>query len=120
MYNLVDRYLQAAKNKDISALDDIFTNDAVYIEVTGATYNGIGQIREWFKQRADKGNVSAWDIRKIIQSGENGAAQWYYEYRPETGEAFSYDGVSLIETADGKIKRWSEFSQTTNKTYPLQ
>lgn len=120
MYNLVDRYLQAAKNKDINALDGIFTNDAVYIEISGATYSGIGQIKEWFKQRADKGNVAAWDIRKIIQNGENGAAQWYYEYRTEAGDATSYDGVSLIEISDGKIKRWSEFSQTANKTYPFQ
>lgn len=120
MYNIVDRYLQAAKNKDINALDDIFTEDAVYIEITGATYNGIDQIKEWFKQKSDNGSVTAWDIRKIVQSGENGAVQGYYEYRSANGDTTSYDCVSLVETANGRIKRWSEFSQTTNKTYPLQ
>lgn len=120
MYNLVDRFLQAAKNKDINALDSIFTEDAVYIEINGATYNGLSQIKQWFKQKSDNGSVNAWDIRKIVQSGENGAAQWYYEYRTVNGESSSYDGVSLIEIAYGKIKRWSEFSQTVNKTYPFQ
>lgn len=120
MYNIVDRYLQASKNKDINALGDIFTADAVYIETTGATYNGIGQIKEWFKQKNDNGSVNAWDIRKIVQSGENGAVQGYYEYRTANGDTTSYDCVMLIETANGKIKRWSEFSQTTDKTYPMQ
>ena len=74
MYNLVDRFLQAAKNKDIDALGSIFTDDAVYIEINGATYNGLSQIRQWFKQKCDNGSVNAWEIRKIVQSGENGAA----------------------------------------------
>ena len=30
-------------------LDDIFSEDAVYIENTGATYNGLEQIKKWFE-----------------------------------------------------------------------
>lgn len=41
MQELAEKYLKAAKHKDIQALDDIFTEDAVYIESTGATYNGL-------------------------------------------------------------------------------
>ena len=38
MQELTEKYLQAAKERNIQALDDIFTEHAVYIESTGATY----------------------------------------------------------------------------------
>ena len=62
-------------------------------------------------------NIGAWDIRKVIEAGENGAVIWYYEYRDNDGNSTSYDGVSVIELSDGRIKRWNEFSQPTEKTY---
>ena len=120
MRELVQRYLNAAKGKDIQALDGIFTQDAVYIETNGATYTNLTQIKQWFEKLTRDGSVTAWDIRKIVCDGENAAVQWYYEYRSNTGECVSRDGVALIEISDCKIKRWSEFSQTVNKTYPYQ
>ena len=119
MWELINRYFDAAKSKNIDALSSIFTDDAVYIERDGATYAGIGKIRVFFGKRAESGNVAAWDIRKVIESGEDGTSVWYYEYRPDKGNTISYDGVSVIETADGRIKRWSEYSQNTEKTYPI-
>ena len=118
MWELIDRYFNASKSKDIDALGSIFTDDAVYVERTGATYEGLDKIRGFFEKRAKEGNVTAWDIRRVIEAGENGAAVWYFEYRPDNGDTVSYDGVSVIEIAYGKIKRWSEFSQNTEKTYP--
>ncbi len=117
MWELIDRYFNAAKSKDGEALGGIFTDDAVYIEITGATHEGIGKIRSWFDSRMSKGSVTAWDIRKVIDAGENGAVVWYYEYRDNDGNSTSYDGVSVIELSDGRIKRWNEFSQPTEKTY---
>ena len=118
MWELIDRYFNAAKSKDTDALSSIFTDDAVYIERDGSTYEGIDKIRGFFSKRAENGNVAAWDIRKVIESSENGTAVWYYEYRPDNGDTISYDGVSVIETANCRIKRWSEYSQNTEKTYP--
>jgi hypothetical protein len=45
--------------------------------------------------------------------------EWYYEYRYNYAGSISFDGVSLFEVSDGKIKRWRDFIQTVNKTYPL-
>lgn len=52
--------------------------------------------------------------------GETGAAEWYFEYQITGADMFSFDGVSLVETEDGKIKKWSEFAQTKDKTYPFE
>ena len=119
MWNITDRYFQAAKNKDTGALDGIFRQDAVYVCSNGETYNGIGQIKQWFTKMISEGSFAAWDIRKVIQSGENGAVQYYFEYRGANGGGYSCDGVALVELSEGMIKRWSEFTQTTDKHYPL-
>lgn len=66
MKELTEKYLQAAKQKDVQALDDIFTEDAVYIESTGATYNGLAQIKMWFGQVTAGGEVTAWDVKRFF------------------------------------------------------
>ena len=117
MRELVEQYLRAAKEKDTEALDRIFTEDAVYIDVTGLTCCGLQQLRRRFEQLAGGGTIRAWDLRRVIDAGETGAAEWYFEYRTEDEDTVSYDGVSIIELCDGKIRRWSEFAQPTAKTW---
>ena len=35
-------------------------------------------------------------------------------------DLFSFDGVSIVETQNGKIKRWREFARTKDKMYPFE
>ena len=116
MQQLVDTFFRAARNKDITALDALFTEDAVYVERNGETYNGLPQIRSWFSKLISDGEVRAWDIRRV----RDGAVEWYYEYRRNYAGSVSYDGVSIVELSDGKIKRWSNFIQNVKKSYPLE
>ena len=116
MQQLVDTFFRAVKDKDITALDTLFTEDAVYVERNGETYNGLPQIRSWFSKLISDGEVRAWDIRRI----RDGAVEWYYEYRKDYAGSVSYDGVSIVELSDGKIKRWSNFIQNVKKSYPLE
>ena len=116
MQQLVDAFFRAARDKDITALDGLFTEDAVYVERNGEIYNGLPQIRSWFSKLISDGEVRAWDIRRI----RDGAVEWYYEYRKDYAGSVSYDGVSIVELSDGKIKRWSNFIQNVKKSYPLE
>ena len=116
MQQLVDTFFRAVKDKDITALDTLFTEDAVYVEWNGEIYNGLPQIRSWFSKLISDGEVRAWDIRRI----RDGAVEWYYEYRKDYAGSVSYDGVSIVELSDGKIKRWSNFIQNVKKSYPLE
>ena len=117
MKEIIDRFFVSVKNKDVSSLNDIFTEDAVYVERNGATYNGLEQIKSRFTQLLADGEVRAWDIRRVIDSG---AVVWYYEYRFYYAGSVSYDGVSIFEVRDGKLSRWSDYIQSVKKTYPLE
>lgn len=117
MQEIIDRFFVSVKNKDVSSLNDIFTEDAVYVERNGATYNGLEQIKSRFTQLLADGEVRAWDIRRVIDSG---AVVWYYEYRFYYAGSVSYDGVSIFEVRDGKLSRWSDYIQSVKKTYPLE
>ena len=116
MDDLIDSFFSAVKNKEIDALDALFTEDAVYIDRNGATYNGLSQIKAWLAQLVSDGEVRAWDIRRV----RDGAVEWYYEYRMYYAGSISYDGVSIIELSDRKIKRWSNYIQNVKKSYPLE
>ena len=116
MYDLIDSFFSAVKNKEIDALDALFTEDAIYIDRNGATYNGLSQIKSWLTQLVSDGEVRAWDIRRV----RDGAVEWYYEYRMYYAGSISYDGVSIIELGDGKVKRWSNYIQNVKKSYPLE
>ena len=117
MQEIIDRFFVSVKTKDVSSLNDIFTEDAVYVERNGATYNGLEQIKSHFTQLLADGEVRAWDIRRVIDSG---AVVWYYEYRFYYAGSVSYDGVSIFEVRDGKLSRWSDYIQSVKKTYPLE
>lgn len=116
MYDIIDAFFSAVKTKEIDALDALFTEDAVYIDRNGATYNGLSQIKAWLAQLVSDGEVRAWDIRKV----RDGAVEWYYEYRMYYAGSISYDGVSIIELSNRKIKRWSNYIQSVKKSYPLE
>lgn len=116
MYDIIDSFFSAVKTKEIDALDALFKEDAVYIDRNGATYNGLSQIKAWLAQLVSDGEVRAWDIRRV----RDGAVEWYYEYRMYYAGSISYDGVSIIELSDRKIKRWSNYIQNVKKSYPLE
>ena len=116
MYDIIESFFSAVKTKEIDALDALFTEDAVYIDRNGATYNGLSQIKAWLAQLVSDGEVRAWDIRRV----RDGAVEWYYEYRMYYAGSISYDGVSIIELSDRKIKRWSNYIQSVKKSYPLE
>ena len=116
MYDIIDSFFSAVKTKEIDALDALFKEDAVYIDRNGATYNGLSQIKAWLAQLVSDGEVRAWDIRRV----RDGAVEWYYEYRMYYAGSISYDGVSIIDLSDGKIKRWSNYIQNVKKSYPLE
>ena len=116
MYDIIDSFFSAVKTKEIDALDALFTEDAVYIDRNGATYNGLSQIKAWLAQLVSDGEVRAWDIRRV----RDGAVEWYYEYRMYYAGSISYDGVSIIELSNRKIKHWSNYIQSVKKSYPLE
>ena len=114
---VIDTFVTAAKNIDTSVLSIIFTEDAVYVTHSGATYRGLAQIQEYFKTLFFEGEIRAWDVKRLL---DETAVEWHYEYRFNYAGSVSYDGVSLFEISNGKISLWRDFIQAANRTYPLE
>ena len=114
---IIETFISVSKSKDTSILCDVFTEDAVYVTHSGATYRGLVQIQEYFKTLFFEGEIRACDVKRIV---DDAIVEWYYEYRFNYAGSVSYNGVSLFEISDGKISLWRDFIQAANRTYPLE
>ena len=114
---IVDAFISASKSNNTSILCSIFTEDAVYVTHSGATYRGLAQIQEYFKTLFFEGDILTWDVKRLL---DDAAVEWHYEYRFNYAGSVSYDGVSLFETSNGQISLWRDFIQAAKRTYPLE
>ncbi len=111
MKTMIEKYLKAAKDKDVTALPEIFAENAVYAESNGNEYYGLTQITEWFKGVIAGGEVLEWPIKQIITDGNKAAAEWHFNYQIYGADVFEFDGVSIVEVnEEGKITSWREFA----------
>ncbi len=114
---LINNFISASKSKDTAVLSDVFTDDAIYVTNSGATYRGLAQIQEYFKTLFFEGEILAWDVKRLLNDA---AVEWHYEYRFNYAGSVSYNGVSLFEISYGKISLWRDFTQAANRAYPLE
>ena len=114
---MIETFTSASKNKISSVLSVVFTDDALYVTHSGATYRGLAQIQEYFKTLFFEGDILTWDVKRLL---DDAAVEWHYEYRFNYAGSVSYDGVSLFEISNGKISLWRDFIQATKRTYPLE
>lgn len=116
MKERINQYLQAAKEADIKAIDELFSEDAIYGESNGAVHRGRDQIKEWFRQVTSYGQVVEWTLKRVIGTDALAAAEWYFEYCMD-GTTISFDGVSIVEVDCGRIKSWQEYAINTEMSY---
>ena len=115
--DIIDTFISTSKTKNTSVLSDVFTEDAVYITHSGATYRGLAQIQEYFKTLFFEGDILTWDVKRLL---DDAAVEWHYEYQFNYAGSVSYDGVSLFKISKGKISLWRDFIQAAKRTYPLE
>ena len=114
---IIETFISVSKSKDTSILCDVFTEDALYVNHSGATYRGLAQIQGYFKTLFFEGDILTWYVKRLL---DDVAVEWHYEYRFNYAGSVSYDGVSLFEISQGKISLWRDFIQAANRTYPLE
>ena len=64
---IIKEYFQSWGNNDISIIDKIFSENAIYTECYGPKYTSKKQILKWFKEWQEKGKVIAWSIKNIYE-----------------------------------------------------
>ncbi|WP_288866763.1 nuclear transport factor 2 family protein [uncultured Sneathia sp.] len=96
------------KREDLG-IEDIFTNNVIYIESWGPKYIDCKSVKQWFNEWNMKGEVILWDILQFFHKGDQTVVEWKFKcvYDNVVSE---FDGMSLIYwTEDNKIKFLKEF-----------
>lgn len=112
-----DMWLQ---QKDLG-IDNIFTEDAVYVESWGPKYEGREVIKHWFFEWNTRGKVVIWNIKQYFHKKNQTIVEWYFKNEMNNDVTEKFDGVTLIEwTEDNKIKLLKEFGCNINNYNPYQ
>lgn len=92
----VRRWFDMWLENDCEGLEDVFSDDVVYIESWGPRYDGIRAVRHWFEEWNARARVLSWDITDIVHSGDATYVEWHFHDLMDTGREEEFDGVSKI------------------------
>jgi hypothetical protein len=116
--NVIEQYFRSWINNDISIIEEHFSKNIKYIECHGPEYNGINQVKHWFKDWHNGNNVLKWDIKRFIGNKNIIVVEWFFECEYNKNIS-SFDGVSIIEfDEDNKIILVKEFESKTEHVFP--
>jgi hypothetical protein len=102
------------EKRDVEPLVEIHAGDCEVgnVSVPG-TFSGHDGLREfWTAYRRTFGEMRS-TFRNIFTAEGKAALEWTTEGSVE-GEEVSYDGVSILEIEDGKVKRFIAYFDTRN------
>lgn len=102
-------------------IDNIFTDDAIYIESWGPEYKGVKKIKHWFNEWNTRGNVIIWDIKNIFHEGNQTLVEWHFKNAMNDGTIEEFDGITVIKwTENGKINFLKEYGCNIDNYDPYQ
>lgn len=102
-------------------IDDIFTEDVLYIESWSPKYENRETVKHWFEEWNGRGKVLVWDIKQFFHRENQTVVEWYFKNEMKDGRIEEFDGMSLVEwTPDNKIKFLKEFGCNLNNYNPYQ
>jgi len=111
----IRNYFSSWLKKDFSALDNWFSQDVYYRECYGATYEGLNELKAYINSKSKEQTVLKWDISQIEQTNTGKfVVTWFFAAKEK--QEYCFDGVSLIDFSDNKIKCVVEYS-TKHETY---
>ena len=108
-------------NQQDLGIDDIFTDDLIYIESWGPKYENRELLKHWFNEWNTRGKVLIWDIKQFFHKDNQTIVEWYFKNKMNTGNFEEFDGISLVVwTKDNKIKELKEFGCNLNNYNPYE
>ena len=108
-------------NQEDLGIDDIFTEDVIYIESWSPKYDNRATVKHWFNEWNTRGKVLVWDIKQYFHKENSTIVEWYFKNQMDNGNVEDFDGISLIEwTEDNRIKFLKEFGCNRYNYNPYQ
>ena len=102
-------------------IDEIFTDDVIYIESWSPKYENRATVKHWFEEWNTRGKVLVWDIKQFFHKENQTIVEWYFKNKMENGSIEEFDGISLVEwTPDNKISFLKEFGCNLNNYNPYR
>ena len=80
-----------------TGIEQLFSEDSIYIESWGPQYWGAREIKRWFEEWNIRGKVLQWDILQYFHKENQTAVRWYFKNQMQGGVKEAFDGISLIE-----------------------
>ena len=115
----VRRWFEMWLKGSCEGLEELFCEDAVYIESWGPEYRGLARIAHWFLEWNTRDRVMRWDIRQFFHKEDQTVAEWYFRCEMSDGTVQSFDGLSLIRwDAEGRISFLQEFGCNEHRYDP--
>jgi len=117
---VADAFVKALRkleeNEDVEALVEIHTEDCEVGNVSvPQTFRGHDGLREfWTEYRKTFGEMKS-TFRNVFATEDGTALEWTTE-GTSNGEDVSYDGVSILEIEDGKVRRFMAYFDTRDLT----
>ncbi len=119
-----DRFIEALQKveqeRDVEALVEIHTEECEVGNVSvQETFRGHEGLREfWTNYRKTFGKMRS-TFRNVFATEEGAALEWTPEGTSD-GDTVSYDGVSILEIEDGKIRRFMGYKVNVAITFVLE
>jgi steroid delta-isomerase-like uncharacterized protein len=112
----VEALRKLEEDRDVEALVEIHTEDCEVGNVAvSQTFRGHDGLREfWTNYRKTFGEMKS-TFRNVFATEEGAALEWTTE-GTSNGEDVSYDGVSILEIEDGKVRRFMAYFDTRDLT----
>lgn len=118
---IIQSWFQMWLEKKDTGLQDIFAEDAVYIESWGPEYHEADKIKLWFEEWNTRGDVLRWDIRQFFHSGDQTVVVWCFENAMRDRKKEAFDGMSLVKwTPDDRIALLQEFGCNKDRYDPYK
>ncbi len=117
---VTDDFIEALRkleeHRDVEALVEIHTDDCEVGNVSvPETFRGHDGLREfWTEYRKTFGEMES-TFRNVFATGEGAALEWTTE-GASSGDAVSYDGVSILEFEGEMVSRFMAYFDTRRLT----
>jgi steroid delta-isomerase-like uncharacterized protein len=112
----VEALRKVEEDRDVEAMVEIHTEDCEVGNVSvPQTFRGHDGLREfWTNYRKTFGEMKS-TFRNVFATEEGAALEWTTK-GTSNGEDVSYDGVSILEMEDGKVRRFMAYFDTRDLT----
>ncbi|MBA2754977.1 MAG: nuclear transport factor 2 family protein [Chloroflexia bacterium] len=117
----IDALWALEKSNDLDSIVDTYADDCqVGNVVSPRRFDGKAGARDfWSTYRGTLGEVHS-DFHNIIVAGDHAALEWTTKGTGPGGQPIDYDGVSILEMADGKITRFWAYFDPSKLGHELQ